>query len=295
MPDALLDISGVVGLNTGMMHTDSDDSDTPTHFELHLSAEASGQTIIELIAANCSLSKQKIKSVLDNGAVWFQSGKVIQRVRRAKKTVNKEDRIHLYFDDKIQKTKPENAALIADEGDYSIWNKPCGMYSQGTKWGDHCTIYRWAEKHLTPQRPAFLVHRLDRAANGLILLAHSKNMASQLSTLFSKRKIVKRYRATVAGKIDTPLPFTIDDPIDNRPARTTILSSESGTRGSTTLGIEIETGRKHQIRKHLAGLGHVIIGDRLYGSKQTQGDLQLQACYLKFTCPVTGKKREYSL
>ncbi len=51
---------------------------------------------------------------------------------------------------------------------------PYGMLSQGSKWSDHCTIARFAQQHLTPERPVFIVHRLDRAATGLILIAHSK-------------------------------------------------------------------------------------------------------------------------
>ena len=262
---------------------------------MHLEAEISDQSALDLITDNCPLSKQKIKNVMRNGAVWLESCNNITRLRRAKKILNTGDKLHLYYDEAIQQTTPEEAMLIADETEYSVWNKPCGMYSQGTKWGDHCTIYRWAETHLQPQRPAFIVHRLDRAANGLILLAHSKKMAAKLSQLFKDRKIIKRYQATVTGHIDISLPLIITDEIDSKPARSTILASRRNEHGDTVLNIEIETGRKHQIRKHLAGIGHPVTGDRLYGSDQTDADLQLQSSYMKFTCPVTNKEKEYSL
>ena len=67
--------------------------------------------------------------------------------------------------------------------------------------GDHCTIYRWAEQQLKPERPAFIVHRLDRAASGLIILAHSKKMAQTFSQLFKNHDIQKQYRATVEGEL----------------------------------------------------------------------------------------------
>ncbi|MFV2003927.1 MAG: pseudouridine synthase family protein [Gammaproteobacteria bacterium] len=273
------------------------DISDPSHFELHITAKSSDQTALDLLAEQTPLSKQKLKSIMSNGAVWLESSIGTHRLRRAKKAIKKNDVIHLYYDEKIQHTKPDEAILIADEKDYSIWNKPYGMYSQGTKWGDHCTIHRWAEEHLKPQRPAFLVHRLDRAANGLIILAHTKKMATAFSDLFKNRRIVKRYKAIVEGIPEFSLPYIIDNDIENKPALSKILSLEVDKRNNnrTVVTIEIETGRKHQIRKHLAGLGYPVIGDRLYGSTQSDENLQLQSNYLKFNCPITDREREYYL
>lgn len=278
------------------------------HFERHLSVSDTQQTAIDLLTANTLLSKQKLKSAMTNGSVWLESSIGIHRLRRAKKTLNKNDKLHLYYDEIIQQTKPLTPELIADEDLYSVWNKPYGMYSQGSKWGDHCTIYRWAETHLKPERPAFIVHRLDRAASGLILLAHSKKMATIFSELFKSREINKCYKATVEGSLDDlTLPYKITSDIDGKHAVSVITDVENNTIKDNTskLTIEIETGRKHQIRKHLSEFGYPIIGDRLYGSRTyfdntqqqdlQQIDLQLQAISLKFICPVTQKQREYSL
>lgn len=269
----------------------------PSHFELHITASKPQQTAIDLLAEHAPfLSKQKLKHVMTNGAVWLESDIGIHRVRRAKKLINKNDVIHVYYDEKIQESKSNTAILIADEGEYSIWNKPYGMYSQGSKWGDHCTIYRWAEEHLTPQRPAFLVHRLDRAASGLIIIAHTKKTAKAFSNLFNSRDITKRYQAVSEGTInDIELPHTINSKIDDKQAISTITSIEKTTSNTTNITVEIETGRKHQIRKHLAELGHPIVGDRLYGSEKSDKNLQLKSCYLKFNCPTTNVVREYSL
>lgn len=267
----------------------------PTHFELHIKAGPDGQTALALLAEQAPLSKQKIKAAMSNGAAWLESSTGIQRLRRVKKALQKNDILHFYYDEIIQQSSPASAELIADEGEYSIWNKPYGMYSQGSKWGDHCTIYRWAEQNLRPQRPAFPVHRLDRAASGLIILAHSKKMAQVFSELFQNRKIQKQYRATVEGKFDAiDLPYTLSSNIENRPAVSRIIDLQEQD-GGTVVNIEIETGRKHQIRRHLAESGHPIIGDRLYGSGRYEDNLKLQASYLKFTCPVTNEVREYSL
>ena len=108
------------------------------------------------------------------------------------------------------------AVLIADEGDYSVWYKPYGMLSQGSKWGDHCTINRWVEQNHPPQRPAFIVNRLDRAAQGLMLIAHTKSSASALSDLFEKRAINKKYTALVSGSF--PEELILDSAVDEKHA-----------------------------------------------------------------------------
>jgi len=247
-----------------------------THFESHISVSSPDSTVIEQLKQNTDLS--------------------IQTLKNAKKTLAEGNKLHLYYDEDIQATKPDAAVLIADEGEYSIWNKPYGMYSQGSKWGDQCSIYRWAEQHLEPQRTAFVVHRLDRAASGLIILAHSKKMATVFSDLFKNRKITKIYKAVIAGKLQQlTLPYTINSDIDNKPAVTHIKEQVHNSNDTSTLIIEIETGRKHQIRKHLAEINHPILGDRLYGEAPFENDLQLTACLLEFECPIDKQIKSYSL
>lgn len=267
-----------------------------THFELHITATDSQQNAIDLLSRHAPLSKQKLKKAMANGSVWLESSTGTHRLRRAKKAISENDTLHLYYDETVQNSAPPTAELIADEGEYSIWNKPYGMYSQGSKWADHCTIYRWAEEHLKPQRPAFLVHRLDRAASGLIILAHSKKIAAAFARLFESRDIQKQYKATVEGDpAHLSLPFTISGDIDGKAALSKIIAIENSNKSTTNLIIEIESGRKHQIRRHLSTSGFPIVGDRLYGSGLSQENLQLKSSYLKFNCPATGAVKEYSL
>jgi tRNA pseudouridine32 synthase/23S rRNA pseudouridine746 synthase len=229
------------------------------------------------------------------GAVWLTRGQYTQRLRRASKPLLVGDEVHLYYDEKVLKQTPAPAQLIADEGQYSVWFKPFGMLSQGSKWGDHCSIARWVEQQLQPQRPAFIVHRLDRAASGLILIAHGKGSATQLAELFQQRAVEKRYRLLVAGKFPSkPSPYLIEKALDERAAisRVSRLQYAPETKQSL-LEVSIETGRKHQIRRHLSAMGFPVVGDRLYGSQEQIQDLQLSACYLEFVCPLTGKKKKF--
>ncbi len=255
------------------------------------------QIAVDCLSEQTSLSKQQLKKLMKNGAVWLENDYGINRIRRAKKQLNIGDQLHVYYDADIQAIELPKAILIADEGEYSIWNKPSGMFSQGTKWGDHCTLYRWAELNLTPQRPAFIVHRLDRAANGLMMLAHSKKMATILSRMFEHREINKKYRAIVEGHFDgILLPFEINNKLDDKVAISEIIMLEKDDAlKQTKVEIIIKTGRKHQIRRHLSAMGHPIVGDRLYQAKTKHVDLQLSSIDLQFICPVTGLKKHYQL
>jgi len=233
---------------------------------------------------------------MTRGAVWVTQGRSTQRLRRAKRSLSVEDVVHLYYDANILDEVPIEPTLIADLVGYSVWNKPYGLRSQGSKWGDHCTVARWAERNLAPERNAFTVHRLDRAANGLILVAHAKKVAAALSTLFREREVEKRYRVRVKGDFSLQSsPLRVEDPIDDKSAVSEFSFIESGD-GESLLNVLIETGRKHQIRRHLADMGYPVVGDRLYGTGEQDGvDLQLTACLLAFQCPVSGEPVEYRL
>lgn len=266
--------------------------------ESHVKVESADQNAVSLLQDASGLSKQRIKFAMTQGAVWLTRGSTTQRLRRAKRALHEDDELHLYYDAEILAETPAEPNLIADVGDYSVWNKPFGLRSQGSKWGDHCTVVRWAERHLRPERPAFTVHRLDRAANGLILVAHSKRVAAALSKIFRSRKVEKRYLALVAGDFPAqPEPLRVEQAIDGKNAVSEFRRQAfSAAKGQSLVEVCIETGRKHQIRRHLAHLGHPVRGDRLYGAGDADGvDLQLTAYLLAFRCPVAGEKVEYRL
>ena len=290
-------------------------------FEKHIVIDETSSLAVDALAEATGLSKQCMKHAMKKGAVWVtpasesnkpEEEKNARRLRRAKKTLQPGDTLHLYYDEKILAEKPAEPELIADEGRYSVWYKTYGLRSQGSKWSDHRTIYRWVETHLEPERPAFSVHRLDRAATGLMIIAHKKSTAVELSRMFAKREIEKRYRVIVNGKFpDAPQPFTMTQDIDGRAAvsHATMLEYDE-VLDQSLLEVNIESGRKHQIRRHLSEAGYPVVGDRLYGNTSDDGgekeDLQLTACYLAFNVPGSGavespwgkrvdNKREYLL
>jgi len=270
---------------------------TPPRSEFHVDVKESDTNAVDALAGLTGFSKQRIKMAMQRGAVWLTNSGSCRRIRRAKKALHAGDELDLYYDERVLLSEPIAPTLIADEGDYSLWFKPCGLLSQGSKWGDHCTVSRWAEQHLAPQRPSFIIHRLDRAATGFILVGHSKKAAAALSNLFQSREIEKRYRVMVHGEFpESPTPQTINIAIDGKASTshvTRIAFDQQQQR--SLLSVHIETGRKHQIRRHLSESGYAVVGDRLYGAGDDSEDLQLTACYLAFKCPLSGKLRRYTL
>jgi len=268
-----------------------------TRFEKHILVEEEKVTAVDLLANNTDLTKQRIKKVMQQGAVWLTRGKNTERLRRATRALKQGDTVHLYYDPAVLGQVPNNPQLIADKGGYSIWYKPFGVLCQGSKWGDHCTINRWVESNQFKDRPSIIVHRLDRATTGLMILVHTKAMARQFTILFQERGITKRYWALVEGEFPSkPEITTINTPIQDRSAISHAKRLEfNADIAQSLVEISIETGRKHQIRQHLSSIGWPIVGDRRYGAKNTESDLKLSAVYLAFHCPIDDKPIEYLL
>lgn len=280
-------------------------SDLSVPREYHLPVHAPQQTAVDFLAAASGLSRRRIKQAMQKGAVWLSQGRHTRRLRRATRPLPAGSTLHLYYDAGILASEPPAARLLQDAGEFSVWFKPAGMYSQGSKWGDHCAIDRWVARELKPERPAFTVHRLDRAASGLILIAHQKRSAAALAALFASRAIDKRYRVGVHGEFPADaagIHFTTA--LDSRPARSHALRlAYDAARQQSLLEVRLATGRKHQIRRHLAGAGFPVVGDPLYGNVHQDNSvsaaenpgLQLLAWQLAFTSPFDGRQCRFRL
>lgn len=160
---------------------------------------------------------------------------------------------------------------------------------------------------------ALVVHRLDMATSGLMLMAHGVAAQRALATAFERRAVDKRYIALVAGRIDaTPgndwaeidLPLAADWPARPRQKVDHAIGKPSLTRwrvlahealgGPPCTRVELQplTGRTHQLRVHLAAIGHPIVGDTLYEAPHANRAcerLMLHACALAFADPLTGE------
>lgn len=157
---------------------------------------------------------------------------------------------------------------------------------------------------------ALIVHRLDMDTSGLLLLARGASMQSALSRLFRERAVDKRYVAVVhglvaddAGEVDLPLicdwpnrPRQIVEHAIGKPSLTRYrVLARDPAANTTRVELEPVTGRTHQLRVHMATLGHPILGDDLYGGPATRlaGRLLLHAMELAFVHPSTGEARQF--
>jgi tRNA pseudouridine32 synthase / 23S rRNA pseudouridine746 synthase len=151
---------------------------------------------------------------------------------------------------------------------------------------------------------ALVVHRLDQATSGAMLFGRGAAMQRALSITFAERRVAKRYEAIVHGLVGNDngqidLPLLTDWP--NRPrqkvdhdrgkpslTRWRVLARDASL-STTRLQLEPVTGRSHQLRVHLAAIGHAIVGDTLYAPTATEPRLLLHACELRLPHPVDGR------
>lgn len=203
------------------------------------------------------------------------------------------------------------SVLHADAG-VLVLDKPAGMLSVPGRGEDKQDCLSARVQQLYPD--ARIVHRLDMATSGLMLMARGARAQSVLSRSFAQRQVHKRYQAVVHGRPDAPpgLWCTIDMPIaldwPNRPRR--IISAQTGkpslTRwrvlgpagdGLTRLELEPVTGRSHQLRVHLLAIGHPIVGDALYGLPESPTEvhrLLLHATQIGFDHPSSGAAMQFA-
>lgn len=268
---------------------------------LTVDSDSSQLKVSQLLASHTELSQAKIKDAMQKGAVWLLRGNDKRRLRRASKPLKIGDRLELNYNAELLGQIVPEPQLIHDEKQYSVWFKPYGLYCQGSRWGDFASINRWVEVNLpkiinSSERPVYLVHRLDRATTGLILLCHSKTAARLFSAMFEEGKMDKRYQAIVHGNFSAiPPDYEVDKKVDGKAAKSIFSYADKNDKYSL-LNVKLLTGRKHQIRQHLNSLGHPIVGDRLYGIDTSDDrDLQLQSVSLRFTCPISQTEQYYSV
>jgi tRNA pseudouridine32 synthase/23S rRNA pseudouridine746 synthase len=259
-------------------------------YQTTVSGNETRQTACELLSCGTGLSRNRIKTAMKKGAVWTGLPPRRRRLRRATARLTAGIRLELFYDPKILALVPPEPTLFEDRGPYSVWFKPAGLMTQGNDFGDHCSLVRLAQAYYGPRLRIYPVHRLDREAEGLVLLAHNRLAAAALSQLFRDRQIVKTYRAQVLGNpASAEGRGTVDLSLDGKQALTVYrVAAYDPQTNTAVVEARLETGRRHQLRRHLAAVGHPVMGDPRYGTgnKNSTG-LKLAAVSLAFRCPFT--------
>ncbi|MFL8732308.1 RluA family pseudouridine synthase [Clostridioides difficile] len=249
-----------------------------------------------------SLSKMKReKSVLVNGVYKKPSLKVYSG-----------DLIEVKIDEEKANFEPQdlNLQIIYDDFDIIMVNKPPFMVVHPTKSHYDKTIANGISYYIDNQKENVkirFVNRLDMNTSGLVIVAKNAYAHHTLSTAMSENKVEKKYITVVDGIIKEN-EGTIDEPI-YRPTEDSIkrIIDERGQssvthykvierlENATVLEVSLETGRTHQIRVHMAHIGHGIIGDELYGyvDEELINRQALHAYKLEFEQPRTKEKFKF--
>nr|WP_317631957.1 pseudouridine synthase [uncultured Flavobacterium sp.] len=202
----------------------------------------------------------------------------------------------------------KNYEIIYQDNDMVVVNKPEDMLSvPGINIQD--SVYTRIKKDFPNAEGPIIVHRLDMATSGILILALNKKAHKNLQQQFIKHTIEKRYEALLDGEIETKegfvdLPLRVD--LDDRPRQMVCYEYGKSARtkyevieikdGKTRIHFWPITGRTHQLRMHAShslGLNCAIVGDDLYGKKSSR--LCLHAAYIKFEHPITKKELEFTV
>jgi len=224
--------------------------------------------LIQLVMSKCRLSQDESMGLIEMGAVWLLDSKMSHRtrLRDSQSLVRAGNGVGVFIDPKLLAAfqgretgaTPDLGTpfLLSRQSSFEVWFKPPGWVSEGSPYGDHLSIERFAS---SKDRDAHAVNRLDREVAGPMILAFDGKSFAGLQKNWSHWQ--KVYQAEVLGQLE---PQVIDFNLDGKDATTRITSQRS--LGQTSqIEVELVTGRFHQIRRHLEGIGHPIMGDPKYG------------------------------
>lgn len=277
------------------------------------------------LSETLEISRAKVQKMIEGSQVFLNA----KLPKKAGEMLKAGDKIELK-DAKIVKEKPEvkkeikslfgDIKIIKETDEYLVINKPAGLLVHPTEAHEKGTLAEWLVTQYPiiqgvgedPVRPG-IVHRIDREASGLLVIAKTQKMFKHLKKQFKKSEVIKEYKVLVHEVVlrdDGEIDFLIDRGPEGRmvsrpkiddlllrhvnkiqPGKIarTEFSVEQKFINYTLLNIRIYTGRTHQIRVHMFAYGHPVVGDMLYYNKRfkkfTRGltRLFLHAYHLQFT------------
>lgn len=255
------------------------------------------QIAIDFLVDNINLSKSRLKDLMSKGGVWRVDLKgQRERLRRAMTDISVGEQIEIFYDEELLSLKPLKAELLEDAVEYSVWNKPNGMPLKGSDWGDFNSFERAIELFLKSERELYWLAAFEYQAAGILVLAHSRKAAAMLTERFDPDGFVEagiRYRCDVVGNFSHD--GVCDLSLDGEAARTDFQKVRYDPRPDrSVLDAQPQTGRRDQVRRHLAALGNPVAGDPDYGSaSDEQGLLRLKIVEVSFECPLSRQQKTF--
>ena len=279
---------------------------------LDFQADATGERLDKFLADRCEdISRSRMQRLIVEGHVLVDglSSSPSTRVRagqRVRVTVTTHAPSYL-------EPHPVPLDVVYEDHEALVVDKPAGMTVHPAPGHRDKTLANTVIAHLPqlesiggPMR-AGIVHRLDKNTSGLLVVAKTEVAHAHLSSQFKERRVRKAYLALVHGRVARP-EATIDAPIGRHPKDRKRMAPVATGRNATThyrtltyyegytlVDVRPTTGRTHQIRVHMASVGHPLVGDATYGRPHPQlGRHFLHAHLLGFERPSTGEYLEFN-
>lgn len=254
-------------------------------------------------------SRSAIEKLIDGEQIL-----VNQKAVKSKHVLKAGDEISVNFTDLDREPDHIDLPVIYEDENVVVINKPIGVlaHSKGA-FNKEGTVATWLKHHIASRldddfwstNRAGIVHRLDRATSGIMILAKNRATQTHLQKQFAQRNVKKVYLAVVSGEmpeseglIDIPIernpkkPATFRAGANGKSAQTdfTVLKTNYGQRIYSLIELRPRTGRTHQLRVHLAYLKHPIVGDEFYSGEPAER-LLLHAESLELTLPGGIRKK----
>lgn len=253
--------------------------------------------LLEYLYDNLDMSKKKIKSYLTHGAIYINNNKVTrydyELLPGMKIDIDTKNRTSLLFD-------------ILYEDDYIIAvNKPSDLLTIATKKEKEKTLYHYVSEYLKRKNKSnrvFIIHRLDKETSGVLVFAKDEKTKNLFQKNWNELVKLREYTAVVHGKMPKKSDRLVNRLLETKTNLVYVTKKEEGREAITNyqvlkenknyslLKINIETGRKNQIRVQLAHICNPIVGDNKYGTEKSKKRLYLHANKLKFFYPILKKE-----
>jgi 23S rRNA pseudouridine1911/1915/1917 synthase len=267
------------------------------------------------------LTRSQVVRLVEEGAVRLSGGPVEARSRRVQSGELLEVDVPVAGARAVPLPEPDVPVdVVHADDDVIVVDKPAGLVVHPGAGHERGTLVNGllgrfpdlGRERLTPVRPG-IVHRLDKGTSGLLVVARTPAATESLIRQLQERRVEREYATLVwgsvaadTGLIDAPLGRAEADPTrvvirsTGKPARTRyhVERRYLSPAPASLLACRLETGRTHQIRVHLAAIGHPVAGDPRYGRgrwpaglpRLTSGRVWLHACRLTFDHPGTGQR-----